>query len=255
MSEPRFSARQLLAAAIHNDPMGVISEADARAMVSAALQEISSARDPAFIYEGNLRFVRAAQVLVGRDADAEVALVNFVSRGQQAVHERLAELDRAGRVPAGVDQAFRWLVEQQEILGSVGALVLSDAVWDADQARWSFVWRADGRSGPAFALRVRGRWVISPEPLEASLVASAERLARSWFSSEYEAEWLDEQEHAAARDALAVLWQLWPDEEDPLGLRDRFPKVFKLRNDTGSDEGFWIGLDPQAGGFDAGAFN
>ncbi|MCB9795568.1 MAG: hypothetical protein H6741_22935 [Alphaproteobacteria bacterium] len=247
MSDSTLPLRRLLSDAILNDNRGgVVSEADARALVDAALEALSGAQDPAALHAEQQRFIVAARALVGGDPDAATLLDGYARRAARLLTPSEApESDAPQSFPEELWEAFVTLAEDDEALGELdGALERLGA--EPQGEAWSFTWAAGSQRGVGWGLPWQGGWVLAPEAIAPEAIA----LARDVLTAALQADWIASGMFDAA--ALAELrpWHaLWPDQEDPTGLGLRHPIVLRFNNPFGSDHGLYVGvdLDAQAG--------
>ena len=79
-----------LAEALRNDPNNVVSERDARRIVSAALADIEKASNPRTAFESHHRTMEAAVIMRGADPDVADVLATYARRGEALVTRVLA---------------------------------------------------------------------------------------------------------------------------------------------------------------------
>jgi hypothetical protein len=114
-------------------------------------------------------------------------------------------------------------------------------------------------NGSLFAREVDGTVFVASKPFDANTVRVAARAALA----DFDANWRPEMEangNSAAEIADArASWQpiriFLDGDSDPTGLTADFPIVFSIRNDTGSDHGVYVGVDPASGETMATNFN
>lgn len=240
------SARRALTTAMHNDRRGIVSRADAERIVEAGLGEIAAATDPAAALQNAQRFVAAGQALVGRDHNATDTLNSFRSRGQDAVRARIEELTGNKQLPTSVTRSF------DDRLGPYGSLEVDGPatftnVKGDDQTGYTFDWAAGNKSGKAYAIPFEGQLVLTDRPVPTAMMKAAVDEMRSYFDSYFATDLLNYGETAASiadmRSSIGISSFLWAGEDDPVGANSSYDFAFSMHNPTGSDHGFYVGVN------------
>jgi hypothetical protein len=255
------TAKAAFTRAITNDRRGVVSENDAKRIVTAALSEISKADDPEAVRGEVSRFVRASHDLVGRDRDVPGILNGFSGQATHAVHARLEALRGGPVLPQSIVNELNDMAKW----GNLDGDWRDDAAPEITATRshgadgYAFDWERGDASGTAYALNHEGSWVLSPKPVSSADLKAAEEIFKSYFDEYWVSDLVSDydyepQEVEDMRDSLSVSRVHFTDD-DPIGLYDSYPLVFSISNPTGSDHGFYVGYDPATGDGDAGDFN
>lgn len=251
-------SRAALAHALTNDQHGVVSAADAKAIVAASVTEIARANDPQRAFVRSQQTVNAALALVAPTGKAQEALKEFGIVGQNAVVVRLGELARAGSLPTDVKRALNVLLVDAGVIAPGAAFHTNAVKGDANKG-FSFEFSADAVTGKAHALRYGGSWVLSPTPLTKKHLDDATAAMRAWFDAEFAPDLAAADatpaEIAQARAKLLPRYAFFPGASDPNDLVTTYPVVLSFDNQTGSDHGLYLGLDPATGDHEAYAFN
>ncbi len=250
-------SRAALAHALTNDKHGVVSAADARTIVAESVTEISRANDPQRAFVRTQQTVNAALALVAPTGKAQEALKEFGIVGQNAVVVRLGELARAGALPADVKRSLNVLLADAGVIAP-GATLHTNAVKGDANKGFSFEFSAGAVTGKAHALRYGAGWVLSPMPLTKKNLDDATAAMRAWFDTDFApdmATYSSPAEVAAARTKLLPRYAFFPGASDPNNLVAAYPVVLSFDNQTGSDHGLFLGLDPATGDHEAYAFN
>jgi len=251
-------SRTALARALTNDANGTVSVRDAKDIVKESVAEIASAKDPQRAFTRSQQTINAALALVSPTGTAEKALKEFATVGKNAVSTRLAELAGAGSLPADVKSALKTLLVDAGVVAP-GATFRTEAVKGDAAKGFSFEFSAGTVKGKAHALRYADSWVLSPVPLSKKNLDDASTAMRAWFDTDFAPDLASmgatAAELRAARAALVPTYAFFPGSSDPDGLVTTFPVVLSFDNQTGSDHGLYLGLDPATGATEAYSFN
>ncbi len=250
------SPRRALTQAIHNDRNGVVSRRDAERIVDAGLSTISESDDPNAALQNAQRYVNASQALVGRDQNATNTLQSFRNRGQEAVRERLAELTGSPQLPRGALASFDQLLADYGALEVDGPATFTN-VSGNDKDGYTFDWAAGNKSGKAHAIPYEGNWLVAEKAIPKAVMDAAVTAMRDHFDAYFAPDLLQSGETRAAlgsmRDAITIASVMWSGEEDPVGAYQS-DYAFTMENPTGSDHGFYVGVESDLSAF-ADSFN
>jgi hypothetical protein len=258
MTTTTSPSRAALAHALTNDRHGTVSAADARVIVKESIAEIASAKDPKRAFERSQQTINAALALVSPDGSAGKTLKEFKTVGQSAVSTRLAELAGAGNLPADVKSELKGLLTDAGVIASSARFTTEAVKGDATKG-FSFEFSAGAVKGKAHALRYGDQWVLSPVPLSKKHLDDATAAMRAGFDTDFAPDMQSWGASAAeirdARAALKPTYAFFPGSSDPHDLVTTYPVVLSFVNDSGSDHGLYLGLDPATGDHEAYAFN
>lgn len=258
MTTTTSPSRVALARALTNDKNGTVSASDAKVIVKESIAEIASAKDPKRAFERSSQTINAALALVSPDGTAGKALKEFKSVGKNAVSTRLAELAGAGALPADVKTELKGLLTDAGVITS-GARFSTDAVKGDATKGFTFEFSAGAVKGKAHALRYADQWVLSPVALTKKNLDDATAAMRTWFDTDFvpdmQAWGASAAEIRDARAALKPTYAYFPGSSDPNDLVTTYPVVLSFKNESGSDHGLFLGLDPATGSHEAYAFN
>jgi hypothetical protein len=250
-------SRAALAHALTNDKHGVVSAADAKKIVAESLTEIAVAKDPQRAFVRSQQTINAALALVAPTGKAQEALKEFGVAGQNAVSVRLGELAGAGALPADVKASLKTLLVDAGVIAP-NASFRTDAVKGDATKGFSFEFTAGAVTGKAHALRYANSWVLSPVPLTKKNLDNATAAMRAWFDTDFApdmATYASAAEVKSAREQLLPRYAFFPGSSDPQDLVTTYPVVLSFDNQSGSDHGLYLGLDPATGDHEAYAFN
>ncbi len=251
-------SRAALAHALTNDKHGVVSAADARVIVAESLTEISRANDPQRAFVRTQQTINAALALVAPSGKAQEALKEFGIVGQNAVVVRLGELARAGALPSDVKRSLSVLLADAGVIAPAAPFHTNAVKGDASKG-FSFEFSAGAVTGKAYAVRYGAGWVLSPMPLTRKNLDDATAAMRAWFDAEFAPDLAAADaspvEIADARAKLLPRYAFFPGAADPDDLVTAYPVVLSFDNQSGSDHGLYLGLDPATGAHEAYAFN
>jgi hypothetical protein len=252
------STRSALTRSIHNDKAGTVSEKDAKNIVAAALGEIARSDKPQETFEDNKRYVAAAEVLLGKDPDAREVLGSYQKQGLNAVSARLEAMTGQTQLPPDARKAF---VDHMEgvLYGADDQRVELRNVRGNAREGFTVDFTAGAHSGTAHLLPYQGTWIPSPVKLDKKDLDAAVAAMQSYFDENWVPELGDD--HSAAeiqkmRAALLPQSVFFPfQDSDPNNFSVDYPVCFSMNNPTGSDHGFYVGLNPATGEAEAYDFN
>ncbi len=249
-----------LAAALSNDPRGVVSASDARAIVEQAIAGIGRSDDPQATFTANQRFVAAAAALLGTSKNAPAALASYAQRGPAAVAERLRIMAGQPVLPSALRRELVETLDAYAIVGGDGEITLTK-VRGNERDGYAVDFSRGTQGGTAYATRFGEAWVLSPKPIDAATLELAQKVALEYFDSEWAPElrndWgLGEREVSAMRERVVPTRVMFGGEDtDPHGLIDTHPLVLQFSNPTESDHGFYVAVDPESRTGEAYTFN
>lgn len=258
MTTTTSPSRAALAHAITNDRHGTVSAADARTIVKESIAEIATAKDPKRAFERSRQTINAALALVFPDGTAGKTLKEFKTAAPNAVSTRLAELAGAGNLPADVKSALKTLLAEADVIDPASRFMTEAVKGDATKG-FSFEFSAGTVKGKAHALRYGDQWVLSPAPVTKKNLDDATSAMRAWFETDFVPDMQSWGASAAeirdARAGLKPTYAYFPGASDPHDLVTTYPVVLSFKNESGSDHGLFLGLDPATGDHEAYAFN
>lgn len=248
--------RAALAHALTNDRNGKVSSSDAKAIVDAAVKEVSTAKDPKAVFEKNKQVIEAATLLAQDSRSASRILSSYNEAGTNAVNVRLqGQTGGSTKLPGAALTTLKSAVEES---GGEGDLKVSDVKGDATKG-FSFHYAMGNVSGEAFAVKYGAGFVITPVKVTTEDLDKATRAFKAYFNESFVPDMREmgssSSEIAAARRALVPRYALLPGGSDPEGLTSSYPLVFNFPNESGSDHGFYLGFNPANGENEAYAFN
>lgn len=248
-------ARHALGQALANDAGAIVSEADARAVVDAALRAISEADSPREVFELNKKTMGWALEAKGADPDTARILRSYAQRAAEAVSLRLEVLNGERQLPLS---ALRQV--ESELGGLYGswareafafepAAVEISSVDGDESAGFSFSYTAGTEEGQAFVIEYENRWVLAPTSVTTETLDRATADMRDYFDRHMAGDLIDEdatpEEVAKMREAIVPVRVMFPREpSDPAGLCDSYDLVITMHNPTGSDHGLFAGINP-----------
>lgn len=235
-----------LADAITNDARGVVSRKDAEKLVYAGVKEIFSSDDPLSTYEGNQRYIGAARALLGKDKAAKKALDAYSARGMGAVAVRLEQLTGNKQLPLELKDRFVENLVDHEVVESASDIKISNVKGDKETG-FSFDYTIGDEKRTGYAVPYQGDLFLSPVKLDsATLDAAVEAMKTAMGDEDFFDGWeMSDDEISATLDAIVPDRAKFPGEySDPYNYTDDYPVVLVMSNDTGSDHGFFVGIDP-----------
>jgi len=244
--------------AVSNDNQGVVSERDARNIVDAAVGQIHSSDKPQEAFESSKRFIRAAEVLLGKDRDAKDVLGSYEDVGLNAVTARIGQLTGQTQLPHSAEASFKELMGDH-LWGADNQEVTISSVEGNEREGYSFDYKAGDNQGKAHIYSYGGEWVSSPVPLEKRDLDRAVETVQSHFDEYLAAELRDDwglppEEVASIREGFSPRHVYFPwFSSDPYDFSRDFQICFAMTNPTGSDYGFFVGMDldgPRAEAYD-----
>lgn len=242
-----------LAAALTNDRKGAVSRADARRMVEAGVQDILGAKDPEATYAASQKYIQAAKALVGGQT-ALAALASFDKRGIDAVAIRQGQQSGGAVLPVPVREAFLDIMEYGEVAPSRDAVTISNTT-GSSATGFQFDYTIGGETKKGYAIPYAGHFVLSPTPIEKKTLDAATAKMRQHFDEHFApfmAEWAPENTPAViaqVRAAIRPERAYFPGEySDPYNFVADYPIVLSFDNQSGSDHGFFVGIDPKKPG-------
>ncbi len=251
--------RSAFTRAIHNDAKGVVSEKDAKKILDAAVKHIGRSDKPKETYESNQRYVAAATVLLGQDKDAREVLESYNNVGLNAVTARLTAMTGETQLPHGAKEAFvdlmlspYWRDEPEVKIANIKG---------NERDGFELDYEVGAHKGKAFITGYEGSWISSPVKLEKKDLDLAVETMQSYFDEHWAAELLDDydtpaDEIASMRASLLPEHVFFPHmDSDPYNYSEDYELCFGMNNPTGSDHGFYVGLDRATGNADAYDFN
>lgn len=248
---PKIAAA--LAAALTNDRKGSVSRADAQKVVAAGVRDILDAKDPEASYAVSQKYIQAARTLVGGQS-ALTELGRFEKKGLHAVTVRLEKETGQTQLPLHVRDAFLDIMEYGEAAPSRDAVSLSNTT-GSPATGYRFDYTIGAETKTAYAIPYAGHFVLSPVPIEKKTLDAATAKMRQHFDEHFApfmAEWSDENTPAViaqARAAIRPERAYFPGEySDPYNFVADYPIVLSFDNQTGSDHGFFVGIDPKKPG-------
>ncbi|MEW5850680.1 MAG: hypothetical protein AB2A00_17975 [Myxococcota bacterium] len=248
--------RRAIGRALTNDRNAVVSQADARKIVAAALSEIGRSKAPEQVYEKSLQHIQDARRFVGGDGDAGEVLQEFETKGRSAVEARLTQITGNAQLPITARDAFKTMVSDYDL--AQGSVDISD-VKGSERSGFEFTWKAGGEEHTAFAVKFQGEWVFSPVKVTKEQLEKAMTAFQQYFDENWAPEILDggatRAEVRAMRADLRPTRVFFPGESDPQDLVSSYPLVFQINNAVGSDHGCYVGLNPDTGETEAYTFN
>ncbi len=246
---PRIAAA--LATALTNDRKGAVSRADAKKIVNAGVEDILASEAPASSYAGSHKYIAAARGLVGQDSRVVRELDRFAQKGEDAVAVRLGQQTGQVQLPLGVKEAFLDIMEYGEAAPSRDAIGISN-VSGGSQSGYRFDYTIGDETRTAHAIPYAGHFVLSPIAIEKKTLDAATAKMRAHFDEHFApfmTEWASENTPAviaAARAAIRPERAYFPGEySDPYSFVETYPLVLSFDNQTGSDHGFFVGIDPK----------
>ncbi len=246
-----------LARALVNDRRRVVSQADARRVVAAAIAAIGRSNDPRRTDEENRRFLAAARELGTGRGPISTILDGYEDKAKKAVTDRLAALE--GSDAASLKTILRAAIERT--LHDKGMRDANDRVQivsvegRADDG-YRISYRLAGTTSELFAIRAGGEWLLTRTRLNRAGLDTAMAALRDYYR-EAETD-VEGAELARLLDALAFDGTSWADEPgggDPEGLVNDFPIVLEASDPTGSDVRLYVGINPESGETYATSFN
>ncbi|MBI4821872.1 MAG: hypothetical protein HY791_36780 [Deltaproteobacteria bacterium] len=241
------SIQKALARALTNDRAGSVSSKDAKAIADAGIKEIFKSADPAATFARTQKFVEAAKVLVGSEtAPAAKTLGQFETRGQGAVSARIEQLTGHKQLPAALAKEFKALLTDSGMAESAAAVKISNV--KSSGSSFTFDYELGGEKKSAHAISYAGGHVLSPVKLTKATLDAATNAMRKQFDEEFS----DLAEEHSAAEISAMRKQIVPghaffpgQDSDPYSYTNEYPVVLSMNNPTGSDHGFYVGIDPK----------
>ncbi|MBI2377986.1 MAG: hypothetical protein HYV07_28545 [Deltaproteobacteria bacterium] len=238
--------RKALATALTNDKAGSVSKSDAEKISKAGIGEIFESKDPAATFTRAKKVVDAAKLLASSRGGATSTLNRFDARGQGAVTARIEQLTGEKQLPEKISSAFKQTMVDTGLAPSKAAVSITNT--KKTSSNYQFDFEIGGKTGRAYAIKYADGYVMSPLKLTKSTLDAATHAMRNAFDEEFQdmtAE-LSASERAAMRRAIVPERALFPGEEsDPYNYSDEYPLVLSMANPTGSDHGFYVGIDPK----------
>lgn len=248
---PRIAAA--LASALTNDRKGAVSRADAQKIVKAGVQDILASKAPEAAYGHAKKYMQAAKALVGGQT-ALAELGRFDKKGLHAVSVRLAQQTGQSQLPIPVRDAFLDLMEYGEVAPSRDAVSISNTTGSAATG-FRFDYTIGAETKTAYAIPYAGQLVLSPVPIEKKTLDAATAKMRAHFDEHFApfmAEWAPENTPAVIAEVRAAIRPeraYFPGEySDPYNFVADYPLVLSFDNQSGSDHGFFVGIDPKKPG-------
>jgi len=249
----------VLADALENDPEGVVDARDARKITDAAVDAIARAKDPEKVFTANRKFLSAAATLSDGKTTTKRALDAYEAKGRDAVMARLAQTTGAAQLPIDARDAFVSELRDHGIVGERAAVKIEGVKGDA-AGGFEFKWSAGAKKGDGFVLALKdGGHFTAPAKVAKKDLDAATAAFRKHFDESWAAQLKDDgatpAEVRKMRAEIVPSRLLFPGESDPNDLASTYPLVFVMNNPTGSDHGFYVGLDPRTGDSEAYDFN
>lgn len=256
-----------LATAVTNDSRAIVSARDARNIVRIAVAQIESSDAPSKSFDASERLIEAAVKLLGTSKTAKRVLASFESRGKNAIQLRLEEMTGTDQLPIPAANEFKGIVDgnfwNQD--KAVGITNVSSYATNA----YEFDYTIEGEDGgKAYALKYEGSWLLAPRRLTPEIVDQAVEAMRAYFDEyvagdirdnyfyDYDTPAAMEAEIVSMRASIGAGNAYFPFEgTDPYDMVNDYPYLFGMSNPTGSDEGYFAGVNPETGGSDAYTFN
>lgn len=233
-----------LVTALTNDKAGAVSLSDAKAISEAGIKEIFKSKDPAATFARTQKFIDAAGPLAS-SGSVSAMLNKYKARGQGAVEARLEQITGNKQLPASIAKRFKELMVDTSVAGSASDVKISGV--KQSSAGYEFKYEIGGETKSAFAISYAGGHVLSPVKLTKTALDAASEAMRDILAEDFQ-EMLEE--HTAA-EVKAMKKLVVPDhaffpgqDSDPYSYTDEYPVVLSLHNPTGSDHGFYVGIDP-----------
>ncbi len=246
--------------ALQNDAKHVVSSADARKIVDAAVEDVATSNDPRGTFQAAQKHLAAAQLIVSGPS-AATKLGAFEARGASALATRLAELGGGGSttLPADLKAQFSRMLVEQGLAGAGRATVTTFTDAKTSAGTRSFTWSTANGGGTAYARLDGASWIFAPQAFTSGDVTKVKALAKTYFDASFKVDmeqWgASAAEIAAARAAFVPERALFAGEQDPHGLVDSYPLVFQISNESGSDHGVYMGFDTATGANETYSFN